>query len=61
MSSGCCDVDAVDQMATAGRRKTLYVVLWINILVFVAELGAGIPRRWWRIPPIISVTAWFTL
>ena len=42
MSSGCCDVDMVDQLATAGRRKTLYVVLWINILMFAAELGAGI-------------------
>lgn len=42
MSSGCCDVDTVDQLATAGRRKALYVVLWINILMFVAELGAGI-------------------
>ncbi len=42
MSSDCCDVDTVDQLATAGRRKTLYIVLWINILMFVAELGAGI-------------------
>tara|TARA_R110002167_G_scaffold54239_2_gene154579 strand:+ start:2209 stop:2859 length:651 start_codon:yes stop_codon:yes gene_type:complete len=42
MSSGCCDVDTVDQLAAAGRRKTLYVVLWINILMFAAELGAGI-------------------
>ena len=42
MSSGCCDVDTVDQLAAAGRRKTLYVVLWINILMFAAEFGAGI-------------------
>jgi len=42
MSSGCCDVDTVDQMTATGRRKTLYIVLWINILMFVAELGAGI-------------------
>lgn len=42
MSSGCCDAETIDQFAAAGRRKTLYIVLWINILMFVAELGAGI-------------------
>ncbi len=42
MSSDCCDAETVDQLAAEGRRKTLYVVLGINILMFVAELGAGI-------------------
>lgn len=42
MSSGCCDAETIDQFAAAGRRKTLYIVLSINILMFVAELGAGI-------------------
>ncbi|MEP3856610.1 MAG: cation transporter [Porticoccus sp.] len=42
MSSNCCDADTVDQLAISGRRKTLYVVLGINVLMFAAELGAGI-------------------
>lgn len=42
MSSGCCDAETIDQFAAAGRRKTLYIVLSINILMFMAELGAGI-------------------
>lgn len=42
MSSGCCDAETVDQLALAGRRKTLYAVLWINVLMFAAELTAGI-------------------
>ena len=42
MSANCCDTKSVEQLATAGRRRTLVVVLWINIVMFMAELGAGI-------------------
>ena len=42
MSGGCCDVDTVDQLANGERRKTLYAVLAINLLMFVIELGTGL-------------------
>ena len=42
MSKTCCDADTADQLAIGGRRKTLYVVLAINLLMFAAELGAGL-------------------
>ncbi|MEX0617525.1 MAG: cation transporter [Pseudohongiellaceae bacterium] len=42
MSETCCDVKTVDQLVISGRRKTLYVVLGINALMFAVELAAGI-------------------
>lgn len=42
MSKGCCDEDSVAELATAERRKTLYAVFWINVLMFAGELTAGI-------------------
>jgi len=42
MSAGCCDNETADAFAVQGRRNTLYVVLCINVLLFVAELTAGI-------------------
>lgn len=42
MSAGCCDVDTVNELAARGRRRTLYAVLVINLVMFFAELGTGI-------------------
>ncbi|KJS05305.1 MAG: hypothetical protein VR73_12405 [Gammaproteobacteria bacterium BRH_c0] len=42
MSGNCCDANRVDQLAIAGRRRTLHLVLAINVLMFVVELGAGL-------------------
>lgn len=42
MRANCCNVDTVDQLAMKGRRRTLYIVLCINLLMFSTELGAGI-------------------
>lgn len=42
MSADCCDEETAEQLAVRARRKTLYVVLGINLLMFVGELAAGL-------------------
>lgn len=42
MSGDCCDDDTALRLASQERRRTLYAVLGINVLMFAGELGAGI-------------------
>ena len=41
MSDDCCQDAARELVKTAERRRILRIVLAINVVVFVAEFGAG--------------------
>jgi len=42
MSRDCCDGETAERLASDERRRTLYAVLGINVVMFAGELGAGI-------------------
>lgn len=44
MSGDCRDDDTAVRLASQERRRTLYAVLAINVLMFAGEFGAGVPR-----------------
>ena len=42
MTKDCCNTEALQALQLKGQRRTLIIVLLINLLMFAVELGAGI-------------------